>query len=452
MRSLFLRRLLLGVSLVLFGALMAWLPPIGILLILAGMVFIGALSMRPRWVLIVLLLLRSSADVAQSVFSLFPGRWYGLNVTGLFNVLAVGIGLLLLVRRFARGQDGLPSAPMKIYAAFLILAALGIAHSIDAAASIKEWSRLAGSLGIALLVLEVVQSEADVVQVLRVTTLAAVPALLSGYYQAATGTGYYFEGWVGTEFVFRPQGTFGHPAILASFMLLASILTLAAFALAYHFWPKLILLALAAVCLGLLLLTFSRTEWFGAMLAFGLLALLRYRRLFVIGIIAILIVVLTVPSVQARLRGENASESFDWRLEVWDASLEILEHPTWIGTGLDTSPLLINKLLPRVTSPPHNDYLKVTIETGIAGAIIFGLLQVSLLGLGWGTYRHADKTQTLLGLVLFVVTAGGLVISLADNYLSYTSVQWYYWVLVALCVRARERYQPATRHLIGRIR
>ena len=35
-------------------------------------------------------------------------------------------------------------------------------------------------------------------------------------------------------------------------------------------------------------------------------------------------------------------------------------------------------------------------------------------------------------LALAAVVVGGLVVSLTDNYVQYTSVQWYVWVLAAL--------------------
>lgn len=423
-----------GLLLSFLGVIAAWLPNLFTIALLAVVIFASALLMRPRWVLIILLLLRSSVDVAQNFFTLFPGRWYSLNTAGAFNIAAVGIGIFFIVRRLARGQDPLPSAPLKIFAGFMLVAAVGIFQSIEPSLSIKEWSRLAGVIGIALLVFEVVDHEKDLVTVLRVITLAAVPALLLGYYQAFTGTGYFFVGWQETMFAFRPQGTFGHPAILATFMILVSGLALSAYAKAYPLWSKPVLLSLAGSCLGLLVLTYARTEWIGALVALSVLGLLRYRRLLVAGFVLILIVVLTVPSVQARLTGENASESFDWRLDVWDASLSILKKPTLLGSGLDTSPILINQLLPRFLTPPHNDYFKVTMEVGLAGVFVFGLLQISFLTLGWKAFRSTQPSRSFLGLTILAITMSGLVISLSDNYLSYTSVQWYYWALIALCI------------------
>jgi O-antigen ligase len=169
------------------------------------------------------------------------------------------------------------------------------------------------------------------------------------------------------------------------------------------------------------------------MITLGVIAVLRDRRfLLVIGGFGLLFLMF-VPAVRERLQGEQASESFQWRLKVWDASLTILQKPTVFGSGLDTSPILINKVLYNVDSPPHNDYLRTAIESGIAGLVIFLLLQVAILYHGWRAYwRAATLSSRVIGLTLVGVVMGGVVISISDNYFSYVSVQWYTWALLGL--------------------
>jgi O-antigen ligase len=409
------------------------LPLILSVALLAIIGIIGWVFISPWSFLVLLFLVRSSADITQSIFVLFPSSWYSFNAAGVLNILAVGSGLLVILNRLRKMQIPIPSLPLGLFTSFLLVAAIGIPGSIDIGASIKEWSRLGGTLGIALLVIESVKNEKAIKSLLRVITIAAIPPLVLGYYQAATGSGYYFEGAEGTLFAFRPQGTFGHPAILATFLIFIICLSLASIIFGYRLWPRLILFSLAGASMGLLLLTYARTEWLGALAAFCVIGLLRYRRILLIGLVTILILVLVVPSIQERISGEKSSESVDWRFEVWGASLNILREPTLIGSGLDTSPILINKQLPLVFSPPHNDYLKVAIETGLIGLLILILLDISLVVCGWKAYRLEGSTvRQVLGLTLLSTTFAGIVISFSDNYLSYVSYQWYYWAIVAL--------------------
>lgn len=431
-RLLWIYWFLAALILSILGFAAVFLPSLINLTILAVTAFIICLFVRPSWVLIALLLIRSSADISQSLFTLFPSSWYSFNLAGVLNITAVGVGIIILFRRFVRGQKLIPSVPLIIYALFLTVAAIGIINSIDIAVSVKEWARLAGSLGIALLVIEIVRNQNDVIKVLRIITIAAIPPLLIGYYQVITTTGYFFEGSQGTIFAYRPQGTFGHPAILATFLILVASLSIISLLMSYPLWPKPILIAFAGASLGLLILTYARTEWLGALAAFGFIGLVKYRRIALIVILVILLLTLTVPSIQMRLWGEKSSESIDWRKEVWGASMVILQEPTWFGTGLDTSPFLINKQLPRVYSPPHNDYLKTAIEMGMVGVVALMLLQGSFIVEGWKAFRHGlSKSGKVLGFILLATTIAGIVINLSDNYLGYVSYQWYFWAVVA---------------------
>ena len=185
--------------------------------------------------------------------------------------------------------------------------------------------------------------------------------------------------------------------------------------------------------LVLMVLTYARTEWIGAMAAFSIIGLLRYRRLFLIGVVVGLFLIFAVPAVQSRLKGEMATDSFEWRLKVWNASLTILKNPTLIGSGLDTSPILVNNVLVNVIAPPHNEYFRTMIETGIIGFLVFLLLQAALLYQGWIAFSTSlSKSTKVLGLTLLAVTVGGMIISLSDNYFDYVAPQWFNWTIVGL--------------------
>ena len=426
-----------------------FLPSLYTLTLLVVALAAGALLLQPLWFLIALLLLRSNADIYMNTFTFFSGSWYSFNAAGLMNIMACGIGLVLLARRFGRGQRWLPSSPLLWLSAFLLVGALSIPISQDFAASLKTWARTAGFLGIALLTIEAARDEKNRRRILQAITFAALPPLAFGYYQVATGTGYLFPGYSATPFEFRPQGTFAHPAILSSFLIVVICLSLAAYVLKYPLWPRWILLGLAATSMGLLVLTYARTEWAGAAVAIGLIGLLRYRRLLLIGLIIGLVLLLAVPEIQARVSGAKAAESFEWRLNVWNASLKIIQNASWIGAGLDTSPQLINTVLVNVIAPPHNEYFRTLIETGVIGFLVFLALQASLLLQSWRAYRwgkairnycsarnYRSASRQVLGLTLLAITAGGLIICLSDNYFDYASAQWFNWVIVGLVATA----------------
>lgn len=431
------------IFLISIGVVATRLPLFVSLGILIISIAIGLILAKPFWILCALLLFRSSTDISQTLFTINLGGGFDFNAAGAMNILAFGTGIIVAIKSLMGGKTVLPSIPIKLFAAFLFVTGLGLLTSIDFASSLKEWSRFAGTLGIAIMVIAIVKTENLNRALLRLFTISALPPLILGYYQVLTGKGYYFEGAEGTLFAFRPQGTFGHPAILATFLAFIASLTTIAFIMDYKFWPKPILLGFAIVSAGLLVLTYARTEWIGALTAFAIISLLRYRKLAIVLIVIGCILVLAVPSIQSRISGENSSESLNWRLSVWKAALTILKEPTWLGTGLDTSPILINKQLPTVFSPPHNDYLRITIEGGIVGLAVFFLLYLSLLAYGWKSYQTSKLLPVkVIGFTILVTTIAGLVISLSDNYLGYTSFQWYFWALFASLVALNRLEQP----------
>lgn len=426
----------LGVlALLALGLAGVFLPPTLVgLLILTGLA-IALVSARPHWVLILLLIGRSSVDGFKDVLQLFPDAWYGFNLAGLFNILGMALAAFFLIRRLARGDQLLPGAPLKGYALLLIVTLISLPASPVLSASVKLWTRLAGALGLALLSLEIAHDQRRVRLTLQAIFLAALPPLVVGLWESLRGGGRYFPGYEGTPFVFRPDGTFDHPATLGAFLVLIIALTVVAWTIRQPaILPRFALALVGAASLLLLLFTYARAEWIGGLVALGCLGLVRYRRLLPVLLLLSLAALLISPTVRDRLFGWNAELTLDWRQDVWVASRDLLRRPTMFGVGLDSSGLLLHEQIATVTAPPHNDYLRMALETGLVGLTIYALTSLALLNFAWRAYRTvlpAGYTQ-LMGLALLAILVSGAIISLGDNYLSYASVQWYLWTLVGL--------------------
>ncbi len=427
------------IGLAVAGALAVWLPPAVSLALVGGVLTLAVLGARPHWCLALLLLARSSVDGVRDVIQFFPGAWYGFNLAGLFNIVGLGLAFFFLARRLARGQSPLPTRPLQLYALFLLVSAISLPTSLHVAASLKHWTRLAGALGVALLALEIAHQPQRVRLTLRVILLAALPPLAVGLYESFAGGGRFFPGYTNTLFAFRPDGTFDHPATLASFLIVVSALALSALAFGRLLFPRPILWLLVGASLTLLGLTYARAEWLGGAVALGIIGWRHYRRWMPAALLFLVGVLLFSGGVRERLFGWNANVSLVWRQDVWEVSRDLLAHPTLFGSGLETSLILINNIKPTITAPPHNDYLRLALETGWVGGLLFVMVMLATLHTGWRAYRRggvgapeAAADMAVLGLTLLAVTVGGAIISLADNYLGYASVQWYIWALVGL--------------------
>ncbi len=422
-----------GVALLLFGSagVAAFLlsPALFVALLAVGGAVLVWLVL-PEVVIVALLLLRSSVDGFMELFTLFAGSPLSMNLAGAVNSLAVGLGLLTLVRRLIRRQPLLVAGPGRAYALFLLVCLASIPGAVDPAISVKEWARLASALAIYLMVADVVHDERGARRFLTVLLASSFIPLLMAWLQWLTGSGYFFLGFIGTRFAYRPQGTFGHPAALGSYLVILLTLAAALYFSADTIRLRAALLAWVGVAGGALVLTMARTQWLGMMAAALVVGLARRWRLALLALAVAALLLAVVPLLRERL---TASESVDWRLDLWQVSADLAWPPTALGRGLGNSPLYINQLLPKVDTPPHNDYLKVGIELGWVGWLAYGAWLLALLRHAWRAFRHAqEQSLAWRALALLAVVIAGLIMSLADNYLGYTAVQWYLWTLVAL--------------------
>jgi O-antigen ligase len=439
----------------------AWLLPWWAWALIALLLFAGVglaafmlptnlfLAMLAAWIVVLvwlvfpdvviggLLLFRSSADAIMELFTLFPGSALSMNLSGATNSLAVGLGVLAVARRVVRRQPLFVASPGWTYALFLLVCLISIPGSVDPALGIKEWARLASGLAIYLMVADVVRDERRARRMIAIILASSLIPLALGWLQALTGSGYFFLGAVGTEFEFRPNSTFAHPSALGSYLVI--LLTLAA---GLYFSEtstrvRTALLVWAGLAAGLLVLAMARTQWLGMIVAALVVGLLKRRRLAFLTLAVALVLLVSVPLLQERLL---ASHSVGWRIDLWQAGLQLFWPLSLLGHGLATSPWHINWLLPKVNSPPHNDYLKVGIELGILGLATYGLWVVAMLRHNWRAYRRASgeypraesRSISWRALSMLAIVVAGVVMSMTDNHLGHTAVQWYLWALLAL--------------------
>jgi O-antigen ligase len=422
------------------GALSSVLPPLVVVMLvtLAGVWL--AVSVDVATLVLPLLLIRSAADSIMDLFTLFGGTPLEMNLAGALNSFTLGLGLAYAVRRWLIADHsgrrhvilGVPGVWW--YLAWLLIGLAGVSASIAPLETLKEWVRLASGLALFVLARPLAANPARRPALVWAIFLAALAPLALEFFQLATGTGYFFVGLADTAYAFRAQGTFGHPAILASFLLVVV-------ALAGALWltpappangrlapPRRTFAFAMLVLAGIgLLLTLARAQWLG--LWATVVVLLAFRRprwlwLAILGPLALL----ALPPIRDRLTSTDAQDSVTWRWELWQVGVGLIDLTRVVGRGLSTFPVYVEQVLPpRYVAPPHNDYLKVLIETGILGALAWAGWQLHWL---LAAARRAMTNPYALALAAVVV--GGLVVSLTDNYVQYTSVQWYVWALAAL--------------------
>lgn len=207
-------------------------------------------------------------------------------------------------------------------------------------------------------------------------------------------------------------------------------------------WRALLVLGITCMAMGVLW-TYSRTSYVTILLGASVIVLLWRGRLklAVPVLLAFLIVPPLLPhSVTQRfddthVEGKQVDESTELRYVYWGVAWkEFLHHPlTGIGYGT------FNAASP-YGRDTHNFYLREMAEKGLPGILITLGLLFSMGRIGWRTYRDSPPGSLAyaLGLGLCGAWPALLVTNFWGDRFTYTQMIGYYWVLLALCLKARE--------------
>ena len=194
-------------------------------------------------------------------------------------------------------------------------------------------------------------------------------------------------------------------SILTSPNIFGSLLTLAApisLGLAFGEKNKIVKLIFgfaALAMMGSLLFTFSRGAWIGFAVAFAVYVLIKDARLLAPGVVAVILVILLVPSVGNRITYMLSPEYIEssmrgGRLVRWLTGARILSFfPTFgVGLGHFGGAVAMNHGLSTLLDGEYtetfymdNYYLKTAVETGIVGVL-------AMLGLMYGVIINSLRT------------------------------------------------------------
>ncbi len=329
---------------------------------------------------------------------------------GLDNPLKPIIGGLIVATVIAatvRGH-GPGLAPSVL---LLMLAAVAFATTTLASALVSTDPGAAPSgsvyLVVALLLFFATTQVAGTREDLTVILAGAVSGLLlagaEGLAQHFAATGGKYGFWSGADFVTRVQGSFGHPSLYATYLML-SIPVAAALAMAASAPRRLRTLSAGAVAAALPALYFTYTR--GAIVALGIgallwLAIVRPRLAAGGAVLAVLVGIAVAPSALgdrfSTYRNTSSDAALLLRTGAWNGALAIFsEHPV-AGVGVGSFPrayaAIPDDLTPAAQTPlfydqlredaqpwhAHNVYLTVLAEVGILGLLAFSLLVTAIM-------------------------------------------------------------------------
>lgn len=332
--------------------------------------------------------------------------------------------------------------------ALLVLMTGSVVYSVAPATTIIETIKFFNVFACFALGWIFIKAEKISVPLLVKTIVAsAVIPLTVGLIQLFFGTGLDTFGIYG-----RIYGTLAHPNVFAFFVLGLIILHIQWSCLEpTRFWKnnKPLRTLVFALLITLLVFTYTRVTLIGLGLVLLVVGAYRYHRFLAWFLFSLTLFYLIVPPasvwlakntefrientpVIARLIARNEdADSIDWRLTLIEETLPIIYARRLLGYGYGTFETVWseNRNLAHLwddSAEAHNDYLRIALELGMVGLLLYGILLIKLLLLPVRQMIEEPKRRPYL---VHIASWIGMFIaaSLSDNLLHHTPVLWMMW-------------------------
>jgi len=341
---------------------------------------------------------------------------------------------MVLKKRREISELILSSRFTKIFIAFLLLVLLSLAYSIDRNSSFEEFIRIIGLFLLFLYSYAAIKDKKFFkALVLSMVIGAIIPALI-GLYQFFNHSGW----WDKTIGLYRIQGTFLHPATFSFYLLLIIPVVWAYWASVRKSGNKLaslFFLTLAAFFLFLVVASLTRGAWVGLLAMIFIYGVFKNRKFLIAAGVVLILAYLVVPAIQSRVDdviNPKYNSSFVIRQRIVDTTLPAAFKSPIYGYGFGAFETIHDRYNEEAHTyeslQAHNDYLRILIELGMIGLILYISLFSSLylkVHELIGKTRDIENKNYLFSLV--IIWAGALAISFGDNILRTMEVQYLLW-------------------------
>lgn len=330
---------------------------------------------------------------------------------------------------------------------FMLLALLSLTTSIAPTISISEWLRMLSIAVLFIIVQHVAQQDQRFVHwVIPAAGLSAIIPLLVGFYQLISQSGLSFGGLDN-----RIYGTFGHPNVLGFYLVMVLSVTIIKYLTTERSQRSLLYPIIIWSSLFALLFTYTRGAWLGLGVVLVVLGIMKYRKPLIMSAAVICFLIVfgqlinsvlidsaninlnTNPLISRFAARSEEADSIDWRFVVLQTMLPQVAAQPWLGVGVGNFVTLRQLSDIGLFEDPeaHNDYLRLAIEVGLPGLLLYLGFLLSILVAAVRNYRSWPPTAwqkwyslTLIGLVLAY-----LGMSAGDNLLQGTPVMWLFMTI-----------------------
>jgi len=408
---------------------------------LASLFFIFMI-LQPKWVAVLILFLRPLLDNLLNLTKVDNGGGDGIGIGAIFNlsVVLLVIFLAFYTLNFPRNM------PVRLWIIFLAFMLICCTYSPYTKDALRLCFNYLSYFALFVIPFLIIKSQEDFYFWVKVLAGSFVMPILFANFDMLKG-GHYFE-----DAGMRIMGTFTHPNILAFYLVLA---------FTYYFYflkagflnsnpvIKLLVQVLMVNILVLLIATKTRNAWIAVYAGFFIYGLLKERKILLF-LLLIIPLSLSIPAVSHRVvdlvsgqeendyRGVN---SFEWRLQLWQGSLEKIAQRPMLGYGLASfEPSSEDLYAGAKDMHAHNAYLEVLFECGIIGLVSFiSLFFGPMLIFFKNAFLTADQTEGRVWAIMVGYLVSYMFICSADNLSFYLTLNWYVWFFIGLMLVASYR-------------
>jgi O-antigen ligase len=457
------------IGIVLPGLGLTWLFINGSLGIYQFLLFIILLAvvpvffLKPEYGLILLIIARNIIDVfdRQAIVT-FGG--IDLNLASLLGILLLpwaGFVIISSLRRsgISKWKQFFQIPLTRLWSVIIVLALIGLPFSFEFTLTIKDFIKMLDFFAL-YITSYLLATQIQLKRSLQTLVGALIVPGLFGLFQ------FFVLNGGSANLASRLRGNFVHPNAFA-FSLIVGLASLAMlYAMTTSIKEKCWYVLLSFVYFFLLVFTFTRSAWVAiALVAVGVLWIYA-RKLLIPLILSVVMIVFSFPLISnhssdvyninlyenpliQRLQPETneADGSFLWRQRIWRETFPAFFNKPIFGYGIGTFPGVRRPLVSFESDltglEAHNDYLRILIELGLVGLILYVSIFSNILWRSWKSLKSAGKAKPVLLIYTFFIAAV-MVISFSDNIIRNVPTQWMFWFLTG-AVLAYIKYELPSR-------
>ncbi|QJB57402.1 O-antigen ligase family protein [Pseudodesulfovibrio sp. zrk46] len=350
----------------------------------------------------------------------FEGPLYSLYGWGISRYLSIFFSafvFLFSVYQQIKSDGKLFVFPIGFFVLFLFFSTLSVYGSIDYMSFLLMLLKVTTTILLYILGFNIVKSYNGSFNLLKLFSTFSIPIVVFGYYQYFTGSANLFSNYWGQSY-FRMLSTFFHPNQYAYFLailfIVVSILILKKHRVFFNF----VYLGLVG---GAVVLTYSRSVLFA--LAFAVLVWSTFHKpLRKYAILMVALVGLALGSVIVEGMDDIINKrpgqvnSVDFRVSVTKELTDtVLNERPLLGFGLGSSAEVVRTKTRWGDLPPHNDYIRILVETGLVG-LFFYTIYVLRVVLAFLRDRRKLSVDMFL-LTFYIVFIFQCVVMVSTNHL-----------------------------------